>query len=281
MLSRRWLINAVLVVVIAALAWLGLRVDDVEDAASSQRISELTPSEVNRIEITAPGLALALRRETGGWLIERPILWPANAGNIKRLLGILEQAATPVADASSTDAAALGLQPPAASWLLDDTRLDFGAINPIGERRYLLVNSKLYLLPDVHLAFATQGLPGMVDRRLLPRSDEIARLRLPAVDIVRDDTGEYRAADRPQLASQVLAELVENWRSLPANGIRAFDLDANPGELISLRLASGEELDFLLQSREPEIVIANPQIGLQYHFRGDFREQLIAPRDGG
>ena len=68
---------------------------------------------------------------------------------------------------------------------------------------------------------------------------------------------------------------------LPANGIRNFNLDARPGEVISLRLANGEEMDFLLQSSDPEIIIANPEIGLQYHFRRDYRDQLIAPDDGG
>ena len=71
-----------------------------------------------------------------------------------------------------------------------------------------------------------------------------------------------------------------NWSVLPATGIRPFNIDANPGELITVGFGDGHEIDFLLQSSDPEIVIANPQIGLQYHFRADYRDQLITPVGG-
>ena len=55
----------------------------------------------------------------------------------------------------------------------------FGATNNIGGRRYVMLDDKLYLLPDVHLVFVNQGLAGLVDRRLLPRRSR-NRLCAPA-----------------------------------------------------------------------------------------------------
>jgi hypothetical protein len=199
---------------------------------------------------------------------------------VERLLNVLRLPANALAATADVNLAALGLGPPVATLRLNDTRLDFGATNNIGERRYLRVESQLFLLPDVHLAFATQGLPGMVDRRLLPQPEKVVSLRLPDIEILRDAAGGYRATDRPELTPDRLAGLVTNWQSLSASNIRPLDTGADPGDIIQVKLNNGIEIVFLLQSVEPEIVIANPLVGLQYHFRGDFRDQLIAPGGG-
>lgn len=280
MLSRRWLINCALFAIVAILALVIANVDDAEIENDGQRISQLRPADIERIEITTAELSLELRRDANGWQMLQPLQWPAHADNVERLLSILKQQSTAIASAAEADLPALGLQPPVATLRLNDRLLQFGATNNIGERRYLLMEAAVYLLPDVHLAFATQGIAGMVDRRLLPQRGEIANLRLPGIEISRDADGSFRAAGRPGLTSDQLGQLVTNWQALPANGIRPFNADARPGELISVRFASGEEIDFLLQSSAPEIIVANPLIGLQYHFRGDYRDQLIAPAGG-
>ena len=275
MLSRRWLINCALVLVIIVLIWAGVSVDDERADTTEAGLSNLRPADVNRIEITSAALSLALERDAQGWHIRQPVQWPAYTDNVQRLLSILSQRATPIADATSVDLAALGLQPPVATLRLNDTRLAFGTSNTIGERRYLWLDTSIYLLPDVHLAFATQGLAGMIERRLLPQSGAIERLRLPKVEIVRDSGGDYLVAERPEIEPERLKQLIVNWQTLPAVGIRAFNMDAHPGELITATFADGVEYDFLLLSSEPEIIIANPTIGMQYHFRGDYRDQLI------
>ena len=49
---------------------------------------------------------------------------------------------------------------------------------------------------------------------------------------------------------------------------------------IIAELENGEQLEFFLMSIAPEVVIANPRLGLQYHFSDDHYYQLVAlPRD--
>ena len=71
-------------------------------------------------------------------------------------------------------------------------------------------------------------------------------------------------------------ELVENWQDLQATRISHFDLGLTPRQLIEIDLADGQALEFLLMSEDPEIVIAHPNIGLQYHFRSHYYDQLIS-----
>ena len=281
MLSRRWLINYALVILIAGLAFTGFNFDATRGKQAEQRISLLTPADINRIEIQADALRLELQRNADDWQITSPINWPAQTANVSRLLSILNLESAAVAEIADVDLEPLGLQPPVATWRLNDTQLLFGATNNIGERRYVILDSALFLLPDVHLAFAAQGLSGMVDRRLLPQRSDIETLQLPEVFIQRNDAGQWHSTDQPELTQAVLQQLITNWQQLSASSIRPFNLDAKPGKVIEFRFVGGQEIDFLLQSTEPEIVIANPKIGLQYHFRADFHDQLIAPRNDG
>ena len=72
--------------------------------------------------------------------------------------------------------------------------------------------------------------------------------------------------------------MIANWQGLQATRITAFNPDAIPSNLIVANLQDGQIVDFLLMSVAPEIVIAHPEIGLQYHFREEFHDQLISIR---
>jgi hypothetical protein len=87
-----------------------------------------------------------------------------------------------------------------------------------------------------------------------------------------------RSSCRAWKSNVALAQLAENWQGLEAIRVKAFDAGNTPRQKIEVLLANGEGLEFFLMSIDPEIVIANPQIGLQYHFGADLYYQLIALR---
>jgi hypothetical protein len=280
-LSRRWLVNCALILVIAALIYAGLRFDAELGKNSSPRISTLKAEEINRIELQVDALQLTLQRDGDGWRITAPVEWPADAANVERLLSILKLESSLLAKLSDVDPQALGLQPPKATLRLNDTTLAFGDTNNIGGRRYVLIDSSLYLVPDIHLAFAAQGIPGIVDRRLLPGRYDITALRLPELEIRRNSEEQWQSTRNANTTPEQLELLVGNWQALPASRITRFDADAGAGEPIEARFSDGRHIDFLLLSSAPEIIIANPRIGLQYHFRASLYDQLLAPAGDG
>lgn len=279
MLSRRWIVNATLIVLIAVLTYVGLRISEKSDAVAGPGISELRPADITRVGIQSGDVQLELRRDADGWHIESPVDWPAYDANVKRLLSIVDVDANPLGDPDELDLDALGLKTPSVSLRFNDTLLLFGAINNIGARRYLLIDSALYLIPDIHLAFIAQGLPGMVDRRMLPERNPIASLQLAEFALTRDGDDRWRSSHTPEFAQAQLRQLIENWQQLQASRVKRFDSAANVMQTIEARLEDGRVVDFLLLSVAPEIVIANPQIGLQYHFRADYHDQLITIAD--
>lgn len=275
MLSKRWIVNVLLVAVIIGLAIAAVFFEPRDTVARKPTISQLTTDEVDTIEIETGNLQLHLQRGSNGWNIESPINWPAQENNVRRLLSILKTEADALADTADVDLAALGLQQPKASMRFNGIPLLFGATNNIGGRRYAMLDDKLYLLPDVHLVFVNQGLAGLIDRRLLPRRAEIVSLRLPDLELRLAENNTWRSNQAIEFSQASLLRLVDNWRSLQATRISNFDLNLPPRQLIEIELADGEVIEFLLMSEDPEIIIAHPNLGLQYHFRRDYRDQLI------
>ena len=275
MLSKRWIVNVLLVALIVGLSLVGVFFEPSATVEKKPAISQLTADQVDTIEIETGDLRLRLQRDNDDWDIESPISWPAQVNNVRRLLSILKVEADALSDTANVDLAALGLLQPKASMRFNGIPMLFGATNNIGGRRYVMLDEKLYLLPDVHLVFVNQGLAGLVDRRLLPGHQGIVSVRLPDLELRLDKNQLWRSNQAIEFSQASLLRLVDNWRDLQATRISNFDLERPPRQLIEIELADGEVIEFLLMSEDPEIIIAHPKIGLQFHFRRDYRDQLI------
>jgi len=60
--------------------------------------------------------------------------------------------------------------------------------------------------------------------------------------------------------------------------VKLFAADKMPQQKIRVLFADGQSQEFFVISIDPEIIIANPQIRLQYHFPADLYYQLISLR---
>ena len=278
MLSRRWIINFLLVIMILLFSYIGNRYDVQPGYQTDNRIIRLDADQVSSISIETARESLSLQRDSNGWSIDSPIQWPANNNNINHLLDITRQQTESRLAADEVDLSTLGLRFPQASLRLNDTEIVFGATNNIGERRYLLIDSTVYLIPDIHLAFISQGLTGLVDRRLLPDSLNLISLKLPGWKLIRDSEGSWQLADTNSHSKDSPLDLIKNWQGIEASVVKPINSQVTPQQKFVAQFDNGQTQEFFLMSIEPEIVIANPAIGMQYHFSADFYYQLISLR---
>ena len=266
MLSRRWLINCLLIVLICILTYSGIRYQLKSASAPENRITSLKPQDIDSVIIQIADNNLALRRSGNQWIFEKPIQWPANNITLERLISIVTSESNTRLPANEIDLATLGLQSPKAILTLNSTRVLFGATNNIGERRYILIGSMVYLLPDLHLHFITQGITGLIDRRLLPRSISLKSLKLAELSLSKSSDGTWQDDTREEAGVDRINALANNWQTLDAGNIKIYDRSKLPGEKIVAGLQDGSKIDFFLMSIKPELVIARPDLGVQYHF---------------
>ncbi len=278
MFSRRWLINYALLVLIVVFTYVGNRYGVETGFQPQQRVSALKAADIETIAVQTADSSLLLKRVGNGWLLESPIRWPANNINVERLLNIVNSETDSRLGANEIDLASLGLQFPRAILQLNETQVLFGATNNIGERRYTMIGSTVFLLPDLHLPFINQGLTGFVDRRLLPRSFDLAALKLSDFEITRDGNNAWQLNKAEVYKQEHILGLVENWQGLQASRVKPYQVNETPRQKLALQLTDGQVLEFFVISIEPEIVIANPRLGLQYHFASDLYYQLLSLR---
>jgi len=272
-LSKRWLINYLLLAAIIVLTWIGYQFPIREDQKLSQkRITPMKAADIQHVRVENADQIIDIQRKGDRWMITSPIQWYANQLAINRLTTLAEQPLHSKLASSQIDLSTIGLRIPRAIVTLNDTPIAFGSTNRIGNRRYLLIPPNVYLVDDLHYAFISQGLAGLVDQRLLPPGLSLQSLRLPSGRLELRE-GEWTVNDKPDPRA---TRLVEQWRQLQAAAIKPYQPRGTPLQKIVATTADGRTLEFFVLSIQPDIIIARPDLGLQYHFADSRYYDLLA-----
>ena len=268
MLSRRWLINYLLIALIGIFIYAGNRYQATSGSPPVNSISSLKPQDIHTVIIETPNdKQQVILRNTGNlWLFEKPVQWPADDTTVERLISIVQSESDSRLPADEIELATLGLDSPQVSLILNDTRIEFGTTNNIGQRRYVKIAATVYLLPDLHLHFITQGLIGLIDRRLLPRSVSLKSLKFADLILSKSSNDTWQGEAVGETEKERINMLGNNWQTLNAGRVKKYDNSKLPEQIIIARLEDGSEIDFFLMAIKPEIVIARPDLDLQYHF---------------
>jgi len=276
MLSKRWLVNGLLVLVIGVSLLLGYSDRDQSGSEARNPITSLKPADVMNVTIQLGDKRIVLHRSADQWLIVSPLQWPAHSINLERILGISVSEAEASITATGIDLSALGLQDPKVILSLNDTQIFFGTTNNIGDRRYLMTGTTIYLLADIHLPFISQGIAGLIDRRLLPPSIPLQTLKLAERKLSRDSTDNWQSDVPTDIPADRLNQLVNNWQTLEAPAVKIFKPAGMPLEKIVAGLDDDSDIEFLLMSIYPELVIARPDLGVEYHFHEKQQQELLS-----
>ena len=277
--SRRWLINYVLIILIIVFTYIGNHYQVKTGVQPKNTITRLKPQDIVDISIQTADDQVRLKKTATQWHIEAPFRWPANNVTIERLASIVSSQTDSKLAADQIDLASIGLQFPKAILSLNGQTIYFGITNNIGERRYIMTGKEVFLLADNHLSFMTAGINGLIDRRLLPRSVPLESLQLADLQLAQTDTGGWQNASDPEASIDLLNTLVNNWQTLDARRIKNYAEEITPRQKMVARLKNGREITFFLLSIKPEIIIARPDLGVQYHFdEKRYYDLLAIPR---
>lgn len=274
-MSRRTLINLVLVLIVAGLAMFIALVPEKEMSVELEPLSNENPHAVSRVRLnTSAGETIELRRAEGRWQLVHPIRIAANDFRINTLLGVLEAPVHARIEASADDFARFGLASPEARILLDDVEILFGDTEPIHGRRYLLHEGRVTLVDDAWFSHMSSSAANYASPALLGRDSSPRNIVLPDLRLHRDGD-EWRVTPADALASSdTAARLVDAWRHAQATAVRPYEPSLDWNDEVRIELADAA-LEFDLARTEYEFILGRRDLGIQYHFTSSMGERLL------
>ena len=263
-MSKRMLINYLLLVLIIFFSWVGIKYPVNEEQKVKQNvITTLNPENISEIKIETADDTVVLQKNGTSWSLQNPINWFANNIAAERITTLANLQAQSKLPKDQIDLSTLGLRIPKAVVTLNKTSIYFGDTNQIGNRRYLMVEPTVYLASDIHYIFINQGIAGLLDNRLLPSQLELKELNFPTFKLLKGDTG--WTTDPAAKPAQNITQFINNWQQKQAS-IKPYNKTLTPLHKIKAVLQNGDEIEFYVLSIKPEIIIARPDLNLQYHF---------------
>jgi hypothetical protein len=275
MLSRRWLINYFLLVLIIVFTWIGHKYPITEDQKFDRdAITRLKPQQVKSIRIETADGSIQLEKNENRWFITTPFQWFADNIAVERIASLVSTKYHSKLPNNEIDISTLGLSIPKAVVTFNQKPVYFGTTNQIGSRRYLMIDSTVYLVDDIHYAFISNGSSGLVDKRLLPTGSGLKSLQFPDFTLNREASS--WVSNKPSQNSDRIQAVSKNWQSLQASSVETYNTGLTPLKKIIAEFDHAQSKEFFLLSIQPEIIIARPDLNLQFHFPEHLYYELLS-----
>jgi Domain of unknown function (DUF4340) len=278
LMSTRNLLNLVLLVIAGTLAAVIALRPGTRQADTPQPVTGIDPQTITRIELTrSKGDALKFIRTDGHWQIDTTPALPADDFQVQTVLALLTADVVRKYAAASLDLAQVGLDPPQTIASYDHTRLELGTTDALDGLRYVRLGDTVYLVADRFAHLLNAGVSNFLQRGLLPEGVTITGLQLPGLALNQTDGVHWQLhPDDPAASADNIHALLNNW--LHASALYVTRGDASGArESIQIRLREQQQpLEFALVARTPELVLARPDRGMQYHFPAETAAELLA-----
>lgn len=116
----------------------------------------------------------------------------------------------------------------------------------------------------------------LVSFNLLPDNSTINKLILANQTINKNTSGLWQSniainADNINIA-------IEHWQNLQAFGVREYVERDALGEVFVFLEERTQAIPFIITDTDPWLIIARPELGLEYHLDKEAYDKLIAPQ---
>jgi len=265
-LRSRTLLNLGLVIAVALLALLAVYEPGKEKPKEEPNLIALNSDGINSLRIErVNGPTIMLERQHGVWRMTDPLQVGVNDYRISSLLRISELKSLTQFPAAPDALKQYGLDSPNATLIINGTtRIDFGNSTPIDQRRYVRIGNTVHLITDNYYYHLIGAPTTYVSNSLLDGNTSLVRLDLPGLVVAHQD-GKWTATPQPaHFSADQITQLIDHWRH--AEALEVAPYDGRTGDMVRLTLAGHKEpLVFLVTERTPELILARPDLKIQYH----------------
>ncbi len=275
-----YLINLVLLIVVAALTWLTFSPS--EKANEPAKFSQLSSNNINSITIERNKRdAISLTKKDTNWELVRPIQAQANDKRVALLLNILNQPAdSQLTIDENTQLATYGLAEPTYTLILNDHRFEFGDSTPLQNQRYVKHEQTIYIVDDAIAHLLNSTASSFIDNRLIAKPLTLRKLSLPTQANTPNleislENGHWHAST--DLSQDKILSLIESWQNAYALQVLAVTTtqQASNAEITLWFNETDQPLRLIMQLSEHNLSLINTQTQLNYQFAANMAQQLL------
>ena len=241
-------------------------------------LTPVTAVALDHVALEHPGSpTVKLVRKDGHWKITEPVQMDADPIEMNAFIDLAKQEVKKSLNPGEVSLKDLGLDPPAYTVVLNDQKLGFGAQEPIQARRYILSNGKVALVDDPPAEALDADYSDLASRALLPAGAQIQSIKLPDLTIAKSGDGKSWALtpDAPNASSDARQKLVDAWRDANAMWNSTVPKEGAKGDAVAVTLKDGSVISFVVTSRDPQFVIARPDVGVSYTLSKQLEDQML------
>ena len=240
-------------------------------------LTTLEPEQVNEILIRHNKREIRLHRRDDGWYMTQPIAVRANDFRIDTLMTLLVAPSHADYDTAGLNLAEYGLARPATTVRFNDVEIAFGITSPDNGRRYVLAGGRMHLIDDTFLPLLDSQTGMLVAPELLPRDADISKLVLPSMTLSRNPDGSWSSDGAAAADTGAIMETLDNWKHTQAFGVHNYMQRETLAQIEVYLGDQPEALRFVVTDTDPWLIIARPELDLEYHFRLEDYDRLLRP----
>jgi hypothetical protein len=277
MMGKRVLLNVWLAVALLALVWVVWKEPGHAPKPPVAKLTAMSPAAANKIVITNHNGTIILIKQAGAWQLAEPVKVAANGVRVDDLLELLQTNSLSQFPAAGHKLSEYGLAKPAVRLKLNDTEILFGGVTPVGQQRYVQLGDTIHMIADRYMFELTGNAAAWVSRNLVPPGAQIDALQLPDRKLSRNDKDEWSEVPAQKgITSEILQGLVKEWHEAQAVRVAPYEKHASQGEVVITLAGQSQPLRFQIVARKPELVLARPEIGMQYYVASEQADRLLS-----
>lgn len=239
-------------------------------------LTDIDPTSIHTILIESEHYPpVAIKKQAGRWQLVGDKTIPAAEFQVSALTRILQASVRQQYSPDTLDLAALGLDPPRATLTLNETVILIGDTDALEHRRYVLINNLVQLVDDQYQHLINADWTNFVSRQLLPEQETITQITLPEYSLTMVDNKWQLTPESSTVSADDLQNLIDRWKNAAALYVRRYQpADAMETVIIEFN-AEIPSITLQVVSHAPGLVLARPELGIQYHLTGGYESLLF------
>lgn len=275
-MSKKNILNLVLFVVFISLA--SVIYFSEEPVTQLEQLTRSKQSDITLIKIQHNNNNTNIeKQQSGQWHITQPTAVPANDFRINSILKLLNAPVHNQYSLAEINTSDTGLAKPLTSIQFNNHTIEFGITNPATNLRYIKYNNTVYTIEDVYYPLLSSHFGTLVSLNLLPADSKIEKLILASQTIAKGEDGLWQSNSK--ISADNINKTLDHWRNDQAFGVHKYmQREEELGEVFVYLEGQQQPLTYVITDTDPWLIIARPEIGLEYHLDIEAYNKLIAPQ---